>query len=112
MRASWGWRVVVLVAWEDLVTSSEWQQCSDPRRMLKLLRGKVSNRKLRLFAVACCRQHDEFMFKPGCRPKRSSVEIAELFADGDVSETELQIAREEEDRQWSREQFPDVGYDV
>ena len=68
------------------MTEAEWLACTDPQPMLELLRRKASDRKIRLFAVACCRrvwaslEHEEF---------REAVRKAESFADGLVDRTEM-----------------------
>lgn len=76
--------------------------------MLEFLRGKVSDRKLRLFAVACCRliwgwlsdEHDfyDVVFQ-------TAVNVAEQFADGRVVEQELQQANRLAESAWT----PDEG---
>src|SRR5947209_17470319 len=40
---------------EKTMTKKEWLRCTEPGSMLEFLRGKVTDRKLRLFGVACCR---------------------------------------------------------
>jgi hypothetical protein len=58
--------------------------------MLEFLRGKGSDRKLRLFAVACCRQLlREVRVNPW---DEHAVEVAERYADGSASVSELQEA--------------------
>ncbi len=60
------------------MTEQEWLAATDPELMLEFLRRKVSDRKLRLFAVACCRQ--VWCLLADERPKRA-LELAELYAD-------------------------------
>jgi hypothetical protein len=61
------------------MTEAEWLACTDPQPMLDHLRGKTSDRKLRLFLCACCRNWWEAMPEG---PSRDAVEAAEHYADG------------------------------
>ncbi len=71
-------------------TEDEWLACPNPALMLEAMRGRASDRKLRLFAVACCR----FTLTSSTPdPSRHAVEVIERFADGLASDGELHRAR-------------------
>jgi hypothetical protein len=70
------------------MTQQEWLACTDPTPMLEFLRGKASDRKLRLFTCTCCRRIWQFL----ADEPRGWVEIAEQYADGRVKQQELNEA--------------------
>jgi hypothetical protein len=69
------------------VTEAEWSACTDPKLMLEFLRSKASDRKLRLFAAACCRRVWDLL---GDARSRQQVEAAEAYVDGQVTEHALE----------------------
>ncbi len=72
------------------MTEAEWLACEDVPRMLASLRGKVSGRKLRLFACACCRRLWDWW--EGRVGERLATETSERFADGLATGRELRAA--------------------
>ncbi|HEY1190777.1 MAG TPA: hypothetical protein VGE74_24315 [Gemmata sp.] len=73
------------------MTESDWFSCTDPTAMLGFLRDRgASDRKLRLFAVACCRRIWSLL-PPVCRV---AVENSEGYADGlESAESRDAVAR-------------------
>jgi hypothetical protein len=71
------------------MTEQELLGCDKPHPMLIYLRGRVSNRKLRLYACACCRRVWGFL-QDG--RSRRAVDVAEQYADGLTSYRELKSA--------------------
>jgi hypothetical protein len=71
------------------MTETEWQHASEPHLMLAFLQGKASDRKLRLFAVACSQRVWSLIDDLG----RTAVEVAENYADGLAGPDEMRAAR-------------------
>lgn len=85
------------------MTETEWNTSIDPGNMLELLRVNASDRKLRLFAVACCRRVLHLL--PNEFAQRV-VTVAEGYADNAYSDDEL-AAVAETFRSSERERGPD-----
>jgi len=78
-----------------------WLTATDPTPMLAFLRnsGRAGERKLRLFAVACCRRIDDILTDRG----REAVNAAERFADSLIDRHALHAA-------WAAVGFPKRDY--
>jgi hypothetical protein len=74
---------------ETPVTEDEWLACADPTPMLEYLRGKGSERKLRLFAVACCRRIWHLLTDE--RSRRALI-VLESYTEGIATIKELYAA--------------------
>jgi hypothetical protein len=64
------------------MTEKQWLACTDPTPMLEFLRGKVSDRKLRLFAVASFGRLVALLPDPR---QRRGIEVLEQLAEGTVT---------------------------
>lgn len=72
------------------LTESDWLASSDLTALIDFLGDRLSDRKYRLFACACCGQVWPLIIDERCR---QAVEIAERFADGGALKSELTAAR-------------------
>jgi hypothetical protein len=71
-------------------TEEDWLTCLDRNRIFAYVRSSASDRKLRLFACACCRQVWNLLID---ERSRDAVEIAERFADGKATRLKVREMR-------------------
>ena len=71
------------------MTEADWLACNSADRMLTFLRGKASDRQLRLVACAIARQLWDKLDRP---ESRSAIAVTEQVADGLVSPAQLKSA--------------------
>jgi hypothetical protein len=71
------------------VTEAEWLVCENSQEMLHSLRGRATERKLRLFAVACCRRIDHLFYS---QRYRTAIDVVERYADGNATDAEIEQA--------------------
>jgi len=83
----------------------EWLNCTDPQPILKFLWGKSSDRKMRLFACACCRRNWHLLSE---ERSRRAVDVAEGYADVLASEADrLAAARAAINATWDLDEEDD-----
>jgi hypothetical protein len=76
------------------VNEAEWLECNHPQKMLEFLRGKASDRKFRLFAVACCRRIWHLLDD---ERGQHVVEMTEQYEEAAASDEEMDEAAEAAD---------------
>jgi hypothetical protein len=73
------------------MTEEEWLTATNPTPMLEFLRGKASDRKLRMFAVASCIKISHLLTDEPCR---RAIYVAEKYADQQANTEDLAIVSE------------------
>jgi hypothetical protein len=73
------------------MTEAEWLECNDPTPMLEYIKGRGSERKIRLLAVACCRTYSKYFSN---EESWEAVEVASQVADGIAQSGERERAFE------------------
>jgi hypothetical protein len=72
------------------MTEAQWLVCADPAPLLRFIGRRGSDRKFRLFQVACCRRIWDLI--PDTR-WREAVGVAEQYADGEVGDKRRSTTR-------------------
>jgi hypothetical protein len=74
------------------MTETDWLASTKPLSMLDFVKQRASDRDLRLFAVACCREVWPLLTD---ERSRIAIAVAERFATGQATEQELRDAGKE-----------------
>ena len=88
------------------MTEAEWLACEDPDAMLNCVQD-ASERKLRLFCVACCRHLMHLVFFPEFV---GALDASEAYADGLICDAELRDAERSAGKAVSEGRPGDYGY--
>jgi hypothetical protein len=76
------------------MTEQEWRAATDPFELLDSVEEEATQRKIRLFADACCHRIARFL---AAERSRNAIEVSDLYADDLASEEQLTIALSEAD---------------
>jgi hypothetical protein len=72
------------------MTEAEWLKSTNPKSLLEFLGRNFSRRKLRLFAVACCKRAIHLLTEKDLRNDcLEALDASERFSDGQIEEGEL-----------------------
>ena len=71
------------------MTEAQWPSCTSPEAMLNHLTDRASPRKLRLYAIGCCRRIWHLLEDDRCR---HAIDKAQDFVDGRAVPAELEAA--------------------
>src|SRR5438046_976927 len=71
-----------------VVTEDQWLACTEPETLLLFLKGKASERKLRLVACACCRRIWHLL--DGW--SQNAIEVTEKYVSGSAGQTAMTFA--------------------
>jgi hypothetical protein len=71
------------------MTEAQWRTSISPEAILNFLTDKASKRKLRLYAIGCCRRIWHLLTDDRCQ---YAVEVAQRYVDGRATDAELSAA--------------------
>lgn len=91
------------------MTECEWLSATDPTPMLVFLQGKATDRKLRLWATACCRRYWSQILP---QSSRDAILKLEQSADGLATEPELGAAFHAHERTFGKHTHDGIYYGI
>jgi hypothetical protein len=74
------------------MTESAWRSSTNPQTLLAILRAKASDRKCRLFSLACLHRFEVFLAHPRLARTREAIATLERHLDGAATADQLRAA--------------------